>query len=348
MKNYRIFVVNPGSTSTKLALYENKEKKFECDVFHDSSVLKTFPAFNDQIDYRMKVIQEFLKKNNIDLHGIDAVAARGGGFYPVEGGTYEISDQMIQDAHDCVCGLYHASMLGVQMAKKVQELYGGIKGVYRHSATHFLNLKAACRKYAESIGRKYQDLNLIACHIDGGITITAHDHGRMIDANDGGGGEGPYTPTRMGGMAVTDVLRFVYDMPKEQLRSLCSQTGGFSSWFGTSNSDTIHAMVENHDPEAVLVWNGIIYRIAKCIGEMSMVLHGKVDGIILTGGLMRFDDVRNQLEDYCGWVAPIRVYPGEFEMEALALGVLRVLTKEETAKQYTGKPVWDGFDFDHK
>ena len=369
MKTYRILVINPGSTSTKLALYENDVKQYEYDVFHDSSVLKTIPTFNDQIPYRMKVIQEFLQENGIDLTGIDAIAARGGGFYPVEGGTYEISDLMIRHANECVCGLYHASMLGVQMAREVQKIWGGkmyvidptcsdefqdlarvtgIKGVYRHSATHFLNLKAACRKYAESIGRKYSDLNLIACHIDGGITITAHDHGRMIDANDGGGGEGPYTPTRMGGMAVTDVLRFVYDMPKEELRSLCSQTGGFSSWFGTSNSDTIHAMVENGDPQAVLVWNEMIYRVAKCIGEMSMVLHGKVDGIVLTGGLMRFDDVREQLNDYCGWLAPITVYPGEFEMEALAKGVLRVLTGEEEAKQYSGHPVWEGFDFDRK
>ena len=364
MKKYRIFVINPGSTSTKLALYENTEKQFECDVFHDSSVLKTFAVFNDQIDYRMKVITAFLKENGIDLTGIDAIAARGGGFYPVEGGTYAISDQMIADAHNCVCGLYHASMLGVQMAKKVQEIWGGqmfvidptcsdemqdiarvtgIKGVYRHSATHFLNLKATCRKYAESIGKKYTDLNLIACHIDGGITITAHEHGRMIDANDGGGGDGPYTPTRMGGMAVTDLLRFIYTIPEEEMRSLCSQTGGFSSWFGTSNSDTVHKMAEDGDPEAVLAWDGMIYRVAKCIGEMA--LHGKVDGIILTGGLMRFADVYEKLNDYCGWLAPIAVYPGECEMEALAKGALRVLTGEEEAKTYTGTPVWTGFDF---
>ncbi len=367
MKPYRIFVINPGSTSTKLALYENDVNQFECDVFHDSSILKTFPTFNDQIPYRMQVIQEFLKDNGIDLTGIDAIAARGGGFYPVEGGTYEISEQMIQDAHDCVCGLYHASMLGVQMAREVQKIYGGkmyvidptcsdelqdlarmtgIKGIYRHSATHFLNLKAACRTYAASVGRKYKDMNLIACHIDGGITITAHRHGRMIDANDGGGGEGPYTPTRMGGMAVTDVLRFAYDIPKEELRSLCSQTGGFSSWFGTSNSDTVHTMVEAGDPKAVMVWNGMIYRVAKCIGEMAMVLHGEVDGIVLTGGLMRFNDVYEQLKESCGWLAPIAVYPGEFEMEALAKGVLRVLSGEEEAKTYSGHPVWQGFPFD--
>ena len=222
----------------------------------------------------------------------------------------------------------------------------GVKGCYRHAASHPLNLKATSRKYAESIGKKYSDLNLIACHIDGGISVTAHKKGMMIDAIDGAGGEGPFTPTRMGGMAVTDVLRFLYGKPKEEIRNLCSVTGGFSSWFGTSNSDYVHDLVEKGDEKAVMIWNAMIYRIAKSIGEMAMVLHGDVDAIILTGGLMRFDDIRAQLQEYCGWLAPIAVYVGECEMEALAKGVLRVLRGEEEAKTYSGKPVWDGFAWD--
>ncbi len=367
MKTYRIFVINPGSTSTKLAMFENDEKQFDCDVFHDSTILRQFPSLNDQVDYRMEVIQEFLKDNGIDLRGIDAIAARGGGCYSVVSGTYEITDLLIEDAKACKGKLYHASMLGVQLAQRVQQLYGGkmymidptvtdelqdlarvtgVKGCYRHAASHPLNLKATCRKYAESIGKKYEDLNLVACHIDGGISVTAHRKGVMIDAIDGAGGEGPFTPTRMGGMAVTDVLRFLYGKPEKEIRDLCSVTGGFSSWFGTSNSDTVHAMVEEGDRKANLIWDAMIYRIAKCIGEMTMVLHGKVDAIILTGGLMRFEDIHAQLQDYCGWLAPIAVYPGECEMEALAKGVLRVLKGEEEAKIYSGKPVWDGFGFE--
>ena len=367
MKKFRIFVINPGSTSTKLAMFEGTECTFECDVFHDSSILKQFPTLNDQVDYRMEVIEDFLQKNDIDLHGIDGIAARGGGCYPVESGTYEITDLLVEDARACKGKLYHASMLGVQLAQKVHEKYGGqmfmidptcvdelqdlarvtgVKGAYRHAASHPLNLKAVSRLYAESIGKKYEDLNLVAAHIDGGISVTAHRKGKMIDALDGAGGEGPFTPTRMGGMAVTDVLRFLYGKPAEEIRALCSVTGGFSSWFGTSNSDTVHRMAEEKDPKAVLVWNAMIYRIAKSIGEMACVLHGDVDAIILTGGLMRFDDIYEQLKDYCGWIAPIAVYPGEHEMEALAKGVLRVLTGEEKAKTYTGKPVWDGFGFE--
>jgi len=367
MEKFRIFVINPGSTSTKLAMFENEDKQFECDVFHDSTILRTFPTLNDQVDYRMEVIFQFLKDNGISLEGIDAIAARGGGCYSVVSGTYEISDLLIADARANKGNLYHASLLGVQLAKRVQEIYGGkmymidptctdelqdlaritgVKGCYRHAASHPLNLKAVCRKYAESIGKKYSDLNLIACHIDGGISVTAHRKGMMVDAIDGAGGEGPFTPTRMGGMAVTDVLRFLYGKPAEEIRNLCSVTGGFSSWFGTSNSDYVHSLVEQKDEKAVMIWNAMIYRIAKCIGEMSMVLHGDVDAILLTGGLMRFDDIREQLEEYSGWVAPIAVYPGEYEMEALSKGVLRVLKGEEEAKIYSGKPVWDGFDWD--
>ncbi|MBR3349831.1 MAG: butyrate kinase [Solobacterium sp.] len=367
MEKYRIFVINPGSTSTKLAMFENEEKTFECDVFHDSTILKTFPTLNDQVNYRMEVIFDFLKENGISLEGIDAIAARGGGCYSVISGTYEITDLLVADAKANKGKLYHASLLGVQLAQRVHEIYGGkmymidptctdelqdlaritgVKGCYRHAASHPLNLKAVSRKYAESIGKKYSEINVIACHIDGGTSVTAHRKGMMIDALDGAGGEGPFTPTRMGGMAVTDVLRFLYGKPADEIRDLCSVTGGFSSWFGTSNSDTVHALVENNDPKAVMIWNAMIYRIAKSIGEMAMVLHGDVDAILLTGGLMRFDDIREKLEEYCGWVAPIAVFPGEYEMEALSKGVLRVLRGEEEARTYSGKPVWDGFDWD--
>ena len=165
----------------------------------------------------------------------------------------------------------------------------------------------------------------------------------MIDGNDGGGGDGPFTPTRMGSMAISDVINYLWDLPKEEMKRLISVTGGLSNYFGTSNSDEIHNMIENNDPKATRIWQAMIYQVCKQIGAMSTVLKGKVDGIVLTGGLMRFDDVLNQIEDQCGWIAPIQVYKGEYEQEALALGALKVLRKEEKAKIYTGKPVWDGF-----
>lgn len=364
MKKMKIFVVNPGSTSTKVAYFEDEKCLFSDDVFHDSSILRSFATFNDQLPYRMEVIRQFLKDRNIDLTGLDAVVGRGGSCVSVESGIYKINEKLLEDTRNAVSGTWHSSMLGVQMAEEIQKEYGGemymldpivvdeyqdlarvtgVKGIYRRAVCHALNQKAIARRYAEDAGRKYEDLNLIVAHIDGGVTICAHQKGRMIDGNDGGGGDGPFTPTRMGTMAITDFLNKLYGKPREEIRSLCSQSGGFSSWFGTSNSNEIHKMYEDGDEKAVLIWNAWKYQITKAIGAMAAVLHGKVDQIVLTGGLMRFDDVRETIEEACGWIAPVTVYPGEAEMEAMAYGALRVLRKEETAKTYTGVPVWNGF-----
>lgn len=364
MKQYKILVINPGSTSTKLSLFINEQNIFTTDVFHDSTILKQFPTINDQLDYRMEVVKKFIKDSQLDLKDLDAIAPRGGPSYSVSSGTYEVSDLLIEDTKNSKGGLYHSSMLGVQMAKRVQEEFGGeiymsdptvvdeycdlarvtgIDGIYRKAICHALNLKVVAKKYAKQINRDYNDLNLIVCHIDGGITITAHSKGQMIDGNDGGGGDGPFTPTRMGSMAISDVINYLWDLPKEEMKRLISVTGGLSNYFGTSNSDEIHKMIENKDPKATRIWQAMIYQVCKQIGAMSTVLKGKVDGIVLTGGLMRFEDVYNQIQDQCGWIAPIQVYKGEYEQEALALGALKVLRKEEKAKIYTGKPVWEGF-----
>lgn len=360
----KILVINPGSTSTKLSLFEDSENLFTTSVFHDSSILKEFPTINDQLDYRMQVVWKFLEENGHDLTGIDAIVGRGGGCYPVESGTYEVDALLLQDTREMKCGMNHASILGVQMAYEVQKKYGcrifmvdapmadelcdlarvtGVDGIYRKAGAHVLNVKATARKHAAKLGKKYEECNFIVCHIDGGISISAHEKGRIIDGNDASGGEGPFTPTRMGTMAVTDVLRFLNHGTVEELKSLCSQTGGFSSYFGTSNADTVHQMVEAGDKKAVRVWNAMIYQICKSVGEMSTVLKGEVDGILLTGGLVRFDDVVEQIKERCQWIAPISVYPGELEQEAMAEGALRVLRGEEQAKKYTGRPVWSGF-----
>ena len=304
-RTYRIFIINPGSTSTKLSLFENDKNIYTTDVFHDSKILLSFPTINDQLDYRMKVIYDFLKEDHIDLTGIDAVVGRGGGCYAVPGGIYQIDERLIADTRAAKGGLYHASMLGVQMANEVHQKYGGImimmdppvvdelcddaritglKGVYRRAVSHALNLKATARTHAKRMGKRYEDCNFIVCHIDGGISVTAHEHGRMIDGNDAGGGEGPFTPTRMGSLAVTDGRRVLLGRSDREIRDLCSQAGGLSSWFGTSNSDKVHRMVEDGNETAVRVWNAMIYQIIKWIGMMSTPLKGQVDAILLTGG----------------------------------------------------------------
>ena len=364
-RTYRIFIINPGSTSTKLSLFENDQNIYTTDVFHDSKILLSFPTINEQLDYRMKVIYDFLKEDHIDLTGIDAVVGRGGGCYAVPGGIYQIDERLIADTRAARGGLYHASMLGVQMANEVHQKYGGImimmdppvvdelcddaritglKGVYRRAVSHALNLKATARTHAKRMGKRYEDCNFIVCHIDGGISVTAHEHGRMIDGNDAGGGEGPFTPTRMGSLAVTDGRRVLLGRTDREIRDLCSQAGGLSSWFGTSNSDKVHRMVENGNETAIRVWNAMIYQIIKWIGMMSTPLKGQVDAILLTGGLLRFPEIGKRIEESCSFIAPVYQYPGEFEQEAMAAGAMRILTGEEQVKTYPGKPVWSGFD----
>lgn len=364
MNTYRILVINPGSTSTKLSYFENETCLFTEDTFHDSSVLLQFPTLNDQLDFRMEVVRKFIADHDIDLQRVDAVVGRGGCSYPVEGGVYDIDELLLQHTRECRGGVYHSSMLGIQMADRLRGECGGlmlmmdpivvdelcdlaritgVKGVYRKAGSHALNLKATARRHAQVLGKRYEDSRLIVAHIDGGISVSAHMDGRMLDGNNGSGGDGPLSPTRMGSMAVTDIIRHFAGDEFLKLNDLCSQAGGFTSHFGTSNSDKVHALVDAGDPHAVRVWNAMIYQTAKYIGSMAVVLEGRVDAIVLTGGLLRFADVYDGIKRQCGWIAPVVSYPGEMEQEAMALGALRVLRGEETVKRYTGRPVWEGF-----
>ncbi|MBR4124606.1 MAG: hypothetical protein IKR13_00240, partial [Victivallales bacterium] len=183
----------------------------------------------------------------------------------------------------------------------------------------------------------------VVAHIDGGITVAAHEHGRMVDGNMGADGEGTFSPTRIGSVPVLAILDYLETHSIAEVRRMCSRAGGFVSLFGTADSDVIHRQVEQGDPKASLVWNTMIYQICKQIGEMSAVLCGKVDGVLLTGGLMRFQDVTDGIQKHCGWIAPITVYPGEMEQDALALSVLKALRGESPILTYSGKPVWYGF-----
>ena len=221
----------------------------------------------------------------------------------------------------------------------------GLSGVYRKAKMHVLNLKETAIRHAEFLGRKYEDCNFVVCHIDGGISVTAHEHGKIVDANDASGGQGPFTPTRIGSIAATDLIEYCRGKDLDDVMRTCISAGGFISHLGTSDSDKVHLMVEQGDKKATLIWNAMIYQIIKYIGAMSAALNGQVDGILLSGRLLRFDDLVEQIRTKCEWIAPVTAYPGEFEQEALAFGALRVLRGEEQAKHYTGKPVWSGFDF---
>ncbi len=360
----KLLIINPGSTSTKVSLFENETSLFEKSVFHDAPVLLQYSHVNDQLEFRYQVIIDMLNDYGIAPSDIDIFVGRGGSAYSQPGGVTVIDQRLYDDTVAAVGGSEHPAKLGVMLAWKFAVNYGkraytlnptnvdefgdyarltGIKGVYRTSHSHVLNQKAVAEFHAAKLGRRYEDCNFIVAHIDGGITVSAHDHGRMVDGNMGADGEGTFTPTRIGSVPVLALLDYIDAHSVKEVRLMCSRAGGFVSLFGTADSDVIHKKVDEGDPKASLVWNTMIYQICKQIGEMSAVLCGKVDGILLTGGLMRFQDIIDGIQMRCGWIAPIRVYPGEMEQEALALSVLKALRGEASVLTYSGKPVWQGF-----
>ena len=362
--NYTLLFINPGSTSTKVSVYDNEVSRFERSVEHEAQELLQFPHVNDQVPMRCRVIEEMLAKEGVSLSDIDVFIGRGGSAHTQPGGVTVIDERLYEDTVAGVGGSEHAAKLGVMIAWVFMNRYGkpgytlnptnvdeycdyarltGIKGLYRTPHSHVLNPKAVAEHHAGVLGGQYEDYNFVVGHIDGGVTLTAHRHGRIIDGTLGADGDGPFAPTRIGSTPVLALLDYLETHSLDEVRLACSRAGGFVSLFGTSNSDKVHALVEQGDPKAVLVWNTMIYQICKCVGSLSCVLEGKVDAILLTGGLMRFDDITEGIRKRCGWIAPIVVYPGEMEQDAMALPVMKVLRGESTARVYSGRDVWQGF-----
>lgn len=356
---YQIFVINPGSTSTKLSLFTGEEKTFDTSVTHDAQVLLSFDNINDQLPYRMQVIEEFIKENNIDLRGVDAIVGRGGCVYPMEAGVYEVNDNLMNDTIANVAGIIHPSSLGIQLGAELQKKYGGrlftvnpvcvdeycdearvtgIAGIKRRSVSHALNLKGTIRRHCDTYGIDYYNSNIIACHIDGGIAITAHKNGYMIDGNNAAGGDGPFTPTRTGSIAVLDLLDYLEaGHTIAETRKMCAGAGGFVSYFGSSSGEHVKELIAQGDKEAEKVWNGFCYNLAKGIGALSAAFEGRVDAILLTGRYVRFDDMVDSIRRRCGWIAPIYVYPGEVEHEEMMEAVARVLDGIDEPKYYQGR-----------
>ena len=372
---YKLLVINPGSTSTKISLFVNETEKFEKSRFHDAPVLLQYPHVNDQVPFRYEVILEMLAEEGVDPAEIDVFVGRGGSACTQPSGVTVIDEKLYEDTLAAVGGSEHAAKLGVLLAWKFSRTYNrpaytlnptnvdefhdyarltGIRGLYRVSHSHFLNHKAVAQADSEAMGIPYEQCNLVTAHIDGGVTLGAHHNGRMIDGSMGADGEGPFAPTRIGSVPVLELLDYIEEHAKApgvsvndvlaDVRRMCSRSGGFVSLFGTSDAGKIHALVEQGDKKATLVWNTMIYQICKGIGEMSAVLCGKVDAIVLTGGLMRFDDIAEGIRERCGWIAPIHIYPGELEQETMGLSVLKVLRGEAKAMTYSGKNVWQGFE----
>ena len=315
-KIWKLLVINPGSTSTKISLFDNEKERFEKSRFHDAPVLLQYPHVNGQVPFRYQVILEMLREEGVDPAEIDVFVGRGGSACTQPSGVTVIDQKLYDDTEAAVGGSEHAAKLGVMLAWKFALAYGkpaytlnptnvdeycdyarltGIRGLYRVPHSHVLNPKAVAEAHAESMGKKPEDCNFIVAHIDGGVTVSAHDHGRMIDGTMGADGDGPFAPTRIGSVPVLELLDYIEEHARTENRSceeiltdvrrMCSRSGGFVSLFGTSNSDTVHALVEQGDKKAVLVWNTMIYQICKSIGTMSAVLCGRVDAILASCAL---------------------------------------------------------------
>ena len=370
MKKYKVFTINPGSTSTKIALFEGENCVFSKNVSHDASELAKFASIPEELPYRRDMILKLLEESGVSLEDVDVFVGRGGGLLSVEGGTYRVTELMLEHARACINGVIHPAALGSQLANEFAVKYGaqamvvnppdvdelqdlarltGIKGVNRIIHLHALNLKeTAIRHSRQVLGRDYGEVNLIVCHIGGGISVSAHRQGRMVDGCDIVGGEGPMAPTRCGSVSVADLLDYAEKngLSIGDLRPLCTKTGGFVSHMGISDALELTRRADAGDKYARLLWDTMIYQIEKAIGSMAAVLRGKVDGILLGGGMVRDRDLVRQITGACSFIAPVTAYPGEFEMEAMASGAIRVLSGEEELKEYTGKKVWDGFEWD--
>ncbi len=365
-KTVKLLVINPGSTSTKVAVFHDDRMLFEETIQHDASSLNQYNKINDQLDYRTALVLDVINRNKIDLEAIDAYVGRGGSACPMSGGVYAVSDLLLEHTRKGML-LQHPSNLGCQIARIFADRYDkpafvvnppcvdefsdlaritGFKDIYRHSTVHALNQKACGERYAQSIGQNYSALNLIIAHIGGGISVAAHVKGKMVDANDAVNGDGPMAPTRSGSLPATDLVNLCYSgqWREDELYQRMTKNGGLTDHLGTSDLLEVSRRIEQGDRYARLVLDAMIYQIAKTAGAMAVVLRGQVDQIILTGGAANDPALIDQLTGYLDWIAPITVYPGAFEMEALASGAIRVLKGEEPAAVYSGEPVWRGFE----
>ncbi len=352
----KTLVINPGSTSTKVGVFEDETLLFEETLRHPTEEIAKYASVIDQKDFRKEIILDFLKEKNCDPKSLDVIVGRGGLLKPIPGGTYAVSDALLADLEKGVQG-QHASNLGGILAREIGDKLGvpsyivdpvvvdeltdkarlsGMPELPRRSIFHALNQKAVARRYAKEHGTRYEDLNLIVIHMGGGVSVGAHDHGKVVDVNNILDGEGCFSPERSGTVPVGDLVKMCFSgkyTQQEIYKKICGN-GGFNAYLHTNDARVVEKMVKEGNAEAKLVQDAFYYQIAKDAGAMAAVLCGKVDQIILTGGIAYDPYTLEVLQKYLGFIAPITVYPGEDELLALCQGALRVVTGEEKAKEY--------------
>ena len=350
--SFWILAINPGSTSTKLAIYDGDSQFASETLRHDPSGLAS--AVADQLDQRTDLIKQWLDASPV-ADKINAVVGRGGLLKPISSGTYAVNDAMIEDLHRGVQG-EHASNLGGLIAHKLAEPLGvpayivdpvavdefipearvsGIPEISRRSLSHALNIKAVAHRAARDLGQQLADINMIVVHLGGGISVAPLRGGRMVDVNNANEG-GPFSPERTGGLPVGDVVKMAYSgrYTEKELLSVFTRKGGLLAYLGTNDGQEIASRIADGDEQADLVFRAMAYQVAKEVGAMAAVLCGKVRAVVLTGGLAHSELLTGWIKDRVRFVAPVLVFPGEDEMQALAEGALRVLTGAEKPQEY--------------
>lgn len=361
---YRILSINPGSTSTKIGVFDNDECVLRVSIEHSAEDLAQFKEISDQKEFRLNMLLKTLNENNIPMETIDAFSGRGGSLECCSGGTYRINDLMYEDAKSMRI-VKHPSALGIVLAKELGEIYNkpsfcvnppdvdefkmearitGIPGIYRESRIHALNQKEIAIRYAKKIKANYEDLNLIICHVGGGISIAAHNHGKMIDCNDIVNGDGPMTPNRSGFVPAKPLVGMCFNekYTEKDIKALINKNGGIMAWLGTNDMREVGEMIKNGNQKAKIIYDAMIYQIAKQVGAMYTALKCNCSAIILTGGISNDPYLVKNLKKYINKLSKVVLMPGEFELEALAAGALRVLKKIESPKTYNGEPVFKG------
>jgi butyrate kinase len=350
-----ILTINPGSTSTKVAVFEGTRRIKQSNLSHSTEELDRIGSIADQYQYRLEVILDWLQKEQIDIEKLDAVAGRGGLLRPIPGGTYIVTQAMIDDLRNAVVS-EHASNLGAMLAKGIADKAGkpsfivdpvavdeldevarisGVPEIERRSLSHALNIKAVAHRLARDVNRPISELRLIIAHLGGGISIAPLLEGRIIDVN-GANDMGPFSPERAGGLPTAAVVKLAFSgkYTYQELKKKVIGKAGLVGYLGTNDARDVEKMIEQEDKKAEFIFKAMAYQIAKEIGGMATVLSGRVDYTVLTGGLAHSNMLVDMIRNMVNFIAPIKVYAGEDEMQALAEGALRVLRGEEKAKIY--------------
>ncbi len=352
----RSLIINPGSTSTKIGVFEDETQILDKTLRHSTEEINQYPNIFAQKDFRKSMVLEALEEENIDIKSLNVIVGRGGLLKSIPGGTYAVTDALLNDLIHPVQG-EHASNLGGILAREIGDSIGvpsyivdpvvvdelepvarisGVPEIERVSIDHPLNQKAMARRYAKSVGKKYDEVDVIVVHMGGGTSCGVHSKGRMIDVYAALNGDGAFSPERANGIpakALVDLCfsgKYTYAEMKKKIVG----NGGFNAYLGTNDMREVNKMCDEGNEKAILVREAFIYQICKNIGACATVLKGKVDQIILTGGIAYGKNVTDAITERVGWIAPVTVYAGEDELLALAQGAIRVMTGEEEAKEY--------------